>query len=118
MSKYLKSINDFKGLSIRMKYNSKFADSCYLNDNLTLPFELLVEEFNRETNENLYIFFIPQLSDLNLKTNYCLRYIENLKNVKDIRSIVDLNICKQKKTWWENSTNYMLRMDMGDISIN
>ena len=78
-SRYLESINDSKGLSIRMKYNSQFADLCYLNDKLTSTFELLVEEFNKESNKNLYIFFIPQLSDLNLKTNYCVRYINNLR---------------------------------------
>ena len=81
-SKYLKSINDLKGLSIRMKYNSKFTDLCYLNSKLTLPFELLIEEFNRQTKENLYIFFIPQLSDLNLKTNHCETYIDNLRKRK------------------------------------
>ncbi len=84
-SKYLKSINDLKGLSIRMKYNSKFADLCYLNEKLTLPFELLVEEFNRESNKNLYIFFIPQLSDLNLKTNHCVKYIDNLRKRTGIK---------------------------------
>ena len=78
-AKYLKSINDSKGLSIRMKYNSQFSDLCYLNDKLTLPFELLLKEFNRTSNANLYIFFIPQLSDLNLKTHHCVRYIDNLR---------------------------------------
>ncbi len=84
-SKYLESMNDFKGLSIRMKYNSRFADICYLNNNLTEPFELLVKEFNKESNNNLYIFFIPQLSDLNLKTNHCIKYLENFKKRTGIK---------------------------------
>ena len=111
--KYLKSINDTRGLSIRMKYNSKFVDLCYKNSKLTKPFELLLKKFNKELNGNLYIFFIPQLSDLRLKTSYYIEYLDNLKEQTNIKIYNASNYITNTKNKFNDFSNLYIEKGFG-----
>ena len=83
--KKLDSTGDIQGLTIRMKYNSRFSDNCYLNNSLTTPFKFLLERLNKELDGKLYIFLVPQLSDLYLKKNYCIQYIKYLRSCSPLK---------------------------------
>ena len=61
---YLNKIGDSEGLTIRMKSNAAFTNKCYAIQHTQILFEKLILEIKKETNNNMSIFVIPQLSDL------------------------------------------------------
>ena len=82
---YLNKIGDEEGLTIRMKSNAAFTNKCYLIKNTQILFEKLVLEMKKETNNNMSIFVIPQLSDLkknNLKRKNFFNRLTTQNSIK------------------------------------
>lgn len=84
-NRYLKSIDDVYGMSIRMKSNSKFTNKCYSTKQTKALLEKLILEIKKRTRNNMSIFVIPQLSDLKIdfsKRKYFFKKLRDIHNVK------------------------------------
>ena len=82
---YLNKIGDSEGMTIRMKSNAAFTNKCYEIKKTQLLFEKLILEIKKETNNNMSIFVIPQLSDLkknNLKRKNFFNRISTQNSIK------------------------------------
>ena len=91
----LRKIYDTEGLTIRMKSNSKFTKKCYSFKNTKNLLERLILEIKNETNNNMSIFIIPQLSDLKINCASRNHFINSIRDRHNIK-IYD-------------STNYLLK---------
>lgn len=83
--RFLESISDPNGLSIRMRSNSRFTNKCYSNLEMKNLLTQLILKINSEHKREMSIFFVPQLSDLKINNSRREKYIENLRNLYNIK---------------------------------
>ena len=84
-NRYLKSINDIDGMSIRMKSNSKFTNRCFSIIKTKDLLEKLILEIQKRTKNNMSIFIIPQLSDLRLNDSIRKNFFKKLRDIHNIK---------------------------------
>ena len=82
---YLRKIGDYDGLTIRMKSNAFFTNKCYTINSTLILLEKLILEIKKETNNNMSIFIIPQLSDLNKKHIIRKKFFNRIANQHKIK---------------------------------
>ena len=110
---YLNKIGDSEGMTIRMKSNAAFTNECYKIKNTQLLFEKLILEIKKETNNNMSIFVIPQLSDLKknsakrknffnrLSSQHCIKIFDATNFLmKKTGSIKNTELLYVKRIWW------------------
>ena len=84
-NRYLKSIDDVHGMSIRMKSNSKFTNNCYSTKQTITLLEKLILEIKKRTKNNMSIFVIPQLSDLKINCSKRKNFFKKLRDMHNIK---------------------------------
>ena len=97
---YLKKISDPEGLTIRMKSNSNFSNKCYTINKTQRLFEKLILEIKKETKNNMSLFFIPQLSDIDKDSSNRQKFFNRIRDIHKVKI--------------HDATNYLIK-EMGSI---